>query len=149
MVKDRKLKTRGVFLASDHAGYRLKENIKKFLITKGSKVIDLGPKKSNKVDYPDYAHNLSKKMKNKKNQFGILICGSGIGMSMAANRHKGIRAALCNSEKSAVLSRRHNNANVITLGSRLINKKTALLCIDKFLKTKFDGGRHTKRVKKI
>ena len=112
-------------------------------------VLDLGTKDTNSVDYPDYAHLLSKKMKNNKNQFGILICGSGIGMVMAANKHKNIRAALCYNKKSTKLSRQHNNANVMTIGSRLIKKNTALMCANTFLKTKFDGGRHLKRIKKI
>jgi ribose 5-phosphate isomerase B len=88
-------------------------------------------------------------MKNNKNQLGILICGSGTGMSMAANKHKNIRAALCYDTKSAKLSRLHNNANVMTIGSRLIKKKVALKCVDTFLNTNFDGGRHIRRVKKI
>ena len=138
-----------MILASDHAGFRLKEEIKKFLIKKRKKILDLGTKNTNSVDYPDYAHLLSKKMKKDKNQLGILICGSGTGMSMAANKHKNIRAALCYNIKSAKLSRAHNNANVMTIGSRLIKKKVALQCVNAFLKTDFDGGRHTRRVKKI
>ena len=138
-----------MILASDHAGFRLKEEIKKFLIKKRKKILDLGTKNTNSVDYPDYAHLLSKKMKRNKNQLGILVCGSGTGMSMAANKHKNIRAALCYNIKSAKLSRSHNNANVMTIGSRLIKKKVALQCVNAFLKTDFDGGRHTRRVKKI
>ena len=149
MVRDRKKKTNKVLLASDHAGFKLKDKIKRFLIKKGNIVLDLGTKNKNSVDYPDYAHLLSKKMKNTKNQFGILICGSGIGMNMAANKHKNIRAALCYNIKSAKLSRQHNNANVISIGARLIKKNTALMCVSAFLKTKFEGGRHIKRVKKI
>ena len=138
-----------MILASDHAGFKLKEEIKNFLIKKRKKVLDLGTKDTNAVDYPDYAHLLSKKMKNGKNQFGILVCGSGTGMSMAANRHKNIRAAFCYNTKLAKLSRLHNNANVITLGSKFINKNVALKCVSTFLKTDFDGGRHSRRVKKI
>ena len=149
MVRDIKIKSKRVVIASDHAGFKLKEEIKKFLIKKGKKVLDLGTKNTNSVDYPDYAHLLSKKIRKDKNQFGILICGSGTGMSMAANKHKNIRAALCYNTKSAKLSRLHNNANVITLGSRLIKKNVALKCVSTFLKTNFDGGRHSKRVKKI
>ena len=148
-MKDRKIKSKKVLLASDHAGFKLKEEIKKFLIKKRKKIFDLGTKNTNSVDYPDYAHLLSNKMKKDKNQFGILICGSGAGMSMAANKHKNIRAALCYDTKSTKLSRLHNNANVMTLGSRLINKNVALKCVSTFLKTNFDGGRHSKRVKKI
>ena len=149
MVKDRKIKSKKVVLASDHAGFKLKEEIKKFLIKKRKRVLDIGTKNISSVDYPDYAHLLSKKMKRNKNQLGILVCGSGTGMSMAANKHKNIRAALCYNIKSAKLSRSHNNANVMTIGSRLIKKKVALQCVNAFLKTDFDGGRHTRRVKKI
>ena len=149
MERYRKVKLEKVILASDHAGFKLKEEIKKFLIKKRKKVLDLGTKNTNSVDYPDYAHLLSKKMRNNKNQFGILICGSGIGMVMTANKHKNIRAALCYNLKSAKLSREHNNANVMALGSRLIKTSTAIKCVNTFLKTKFDGGRHLKRVKKI
>ena len=149
MVRDRKIRSKRVVLASDHAGFNLKEEIKKFLIKKRKEVLDLGTKNAKSVDYPDYAHLLSRKMKNNKNQLGILICGSGTGMSMAANKHKNIRAALCYDAKSTKLSRLHNNANVMTIGSRLIKKKVALKCVDTFLNTNFDGGRHIRRVKKI
>ena len=140
---------KNIFIASDHAGYKLKEQIK---IKFSNKIffIDLGVNNSNKpVNYPDYAHKICKKVSLNKHNIGILICGSGIGMSMAANRHKKIRAAPCYSIKNAKLSRLHNNANIITLGSRLINKNTAFKCIDAFLNTKFEGGRHLKRIKKI
>ena len=110
---------------------------------------DVGTKSSKKVDYPDYAHKLSKNLKKNTNTIGILICGSGQGMIMTANKHKNIRAALCYNAKSTKLSRLHNDANIITLGSRLISKKNALKLISVFLNTKFDGGRHLKRVKKI
>ena len=148
-MRDRKIRSKRVVLASDHAGFNLKEEIKKFLIKKRKEVLDLGTKNSQSVDYPDYAHLLSIKMRNDKNQFGILICGSGTGMSMAANKHKNIRAALCYDTKSTKLSRLHNNANVMTIGSRLIKKKVALRCVSTFLETNFDGGRHTRRIKKI
>ena len=149
MARDRKINSKRVLLASDHAGFKLKEEIKKFLIKKRKKVLDLGTKSSSSVDYPDYAHLLSKKMRDVRNQFGILICGSGTGMSMAANKHKNIRAALCYDIKSAKLSRLHNNANVMTIGSRLIKKNVALRCVNIFLKTDFEGGRHLRRIKKI
>ena len=148
-MKDKKTKSKKVVLASDHAGFRLKEEIKKFLIKKRKKVLDLGTKNTNSVDYPDYAHLLSKKMTRDKNQLGILVCGSGAGMSMAANKHKNIRAALCYDPKSTKLSRLHNNANVMAIGSKLIKKNVALKCVSTFLKTDFDGGRHIRRVKKI
>ena len=138
-----------IILASDHAGFKLKESIKSFLIKKNKKVFDLGAKNEDSVDYPDYAHLLSKKIKKNNKQLGVLVCGSGIGMGMAANRHKNIRAALCYSVKSAKISREHNNANVITLGARLTKKNLALKCVNIFIKTNFKGGRHSRRVSKI
>ena len=149
MERYRKVNSEKVIIASDHAGFKLKEEIKKFLIKKRKKVLDLGTKNTSSVDYPDYAHLLSKKIKKSKDEFGILICGSGIGMSIAANKHKNIRAALCYDIKSSKLSRKHNNANVITLGARLTRKSIALKCVNTFLKTNFDAGRHIKRIKKI
>jgi ribose 5-phosphate isomerase B len=143
------MKIKKIFLASDHAGFNLKEIIKKFLIKKRKKVLDLGTKNENSVDYPDFAHLLSKKIKKNRGYFGILICGSGIGMDMTANKHKNIRAALCYSAKSTKLCRQHNNANVMTIGARLTNKNLALKCVSIFLKTNFEGGRHLNRVKKI
>ena len=140
---------RKILIASDHAGFKLKEVIKKYLSKNEIKVIDLGPYKLIKVDYPDYAHKLSKKINLNKKLTGVLVCGSGIGMEITANRYKNVRAALCYDQKSAKLSRLHNNANIITLGSRLTKKKIALKCINTFLNTKFEGGRHTKRIKKI
>ena len=139
---------KNIYIASDHAGFNLKESIKK-KYSKKYNLFYLGPDKSAKsVNYPDYAHKLSKKI-NKKQNIGILVCGSGMGMSMSANKHKNIRAALCYSVKNAKLSRLHNDANVITLGERLISKNLAFKCINAFLNTKFEGGRHLKRVKKI
>ena len=149
MATDKKKKIKKVLLASDHAGFKLKDKIKRFLIKKGNIVLDLGTKNENSVDYPDYAHLLSKKMKKNKNQFGILICGSGIGMDMAANKHKNIRAALCYNIKSTKLCRQHNNANVMTIGARLTKKNLALKCVTTFIKTDFKGGRHLNRVRKI
>ena len=143
------MKTKKIILASDHAGFKLKDEIKKFLTKKRKKVLDLGTNSNVSVDYPDFAHKLSKKIKKNNNYFGILVCGSGIGMDMAANKHKNIRAALCYNTKSTKLSRKHNNANVMALGARLIKKKIALKCVKVFLSTKFDGGRHLSRIKKI
>ena len=137
-----------IFIASDHAGYRLKKYvISKF--SKKAKLIDLGPKTDDSVDYPDFAKKLSKKISSKKGSFGILVCGSGTGMAIAANKTKNVRAALCYSIKNTKLSRLHNNANIITLGQRLISKKKAFNLIKIFLSTKFEGGRHLRRVKKI
>ena len=138
-----------LFISSDHAGYNLKEIIKK-KFNKKFKFEDLGTKDSEKsVNYPDFAHKLCKKVANNDKNMGILVCGSGIGMAIAANRHKKIRAAMCYSLKNTKLSRLHNNANIITLGSRLTKKNIAFKCIDVFMNTKFEGGRHKKRVKKI
>ena len=138
-----------IFISSDHAGYNLKEIIKKNFYKKYN-FIDLGTNNSkNSVNYPDYAHKLCKKVSSDSKNIGILVCGSGMGMSMAANRHKKIRAAMCYSIKNTKLSRLHNNANIITLGSRLIKKNIAFKCIEVFLNTKFEGGRHKKRVRKI
>ena len=143
------MKVNKVFIASDHAGFTLKESIKKFLIRRKKKVLDLGPNSNNSVDYPDYAHRLSRKIKNNNREIGILVCGSGIGMDMTANKHKNIRAALCYDLKSTKLSRKHNNANVMALGARLTKKNLALRCVEVFTRTNFDGGRHLRRVKKI
>jgi len=138
-----------IFISSDHAGYNLKEQIKKKFHKKYF-FQDLGTDNSKlSVNYPDYAHKLSKKVAYSPNNVGILVCGSGMGMSMAANRHKKIRAAVCYSVKNTKLSRLHNNANIITLGSRITKKNTAFKCIEAFMNTKFEGGRHKKRVKKI
>ncbi len=137
-----------IFIASDHAGYNLKNSII-LKLSKKQKIIDLGPSKDIAVDYPDFAKKLSKKVNSNKGSFGILICGSGMGMAITANKTKNIRAALCYSEKNTRLSRLHNNANIITLGERLINKNKAFNLIKIFLSTKFEGGRHLRRVKKI
>ena len=123
-----------IFISSDHAGFNLKKSIiQKF--SKKQKIVDLGPSSDKSVDYPDYAHKLSKKVASNNRNLGILICGSGIGMSISANKNKKIRAALCYSIKSTKLSRLHNNANIITLGARLINKNKALNLISCLLYT--------------
>jgi len=137
-----------IFIASDHAGYNLKKLIVSKL-AKRKKILDLGPDSKDSVDYPDYAKKLSKKVASNKGSFGILICGSGMGMAITANKTKNIRAALCYSIDNTKLSRLHNNANIITLGARLINKNKAFNLIRVFLKTKFEGGRHLRRVRKI
>ena len=138
-----------IFISSDHAGYKLKEQIKK-RFSKKFNFEDMGTNSSKiSVNYPDYAHKLCKKVSNNSKNMGILVCGSGMGMSMAANRHKKIRAAVCYSIKNTKLSRLHNNANIITLGSRLTKKNIAFKCIEVFVNTKFEGGRHKNRVKKI
>ena len=142
-------KLRKIFISSDHAGYKLKELIKNHLDKKKILYNDLGPNNDTRVDYPDYAHKVAKKVKKSKNHVGILVCGSGMGMNIAANRHKNIRAAQCFNLKSTKLSRLHNDANIITLGSRVLSKKNALNYVGVFLNTKFEGGRHSKRIRKI
>jgi len=147
--KERKIKIQKIILASDHAGFKLKEEIKKFLIKRKKMIIDLGTKNDKSVDYPDFAHSLSNKMKKNGKEFGILVCGSGIGMDMVANKHKNVRAALCYNVKSTKLSREHNNANVMAIGARLTKKNLALKCVYAFINTKFKGGRHLRRIKKF
>ncbi len=127
----------------------MKEEIKDFLIKKNVSIIDLGPMENKSVDYPDYAKRVSNRIKLKKSDVGILVCGSGTGMAISANKIKGIRAAVCYNLKSTRLSRQHNDANIIALGSRLTNKKVALKLVKCFFTTSFQGGRHLRRVKKI
>ena len=138
-----------IFISSDHAGFKLKEAIKLYLSKKKLSFQDMGPNSDNRVDYPDFAHKVARKVKTNKNNVGILVCGSGMGMNIAANRHKNIRAAQCFNLKSTKLSRLHNDANIITLGSRFLSKKNAIKLISIFLSTNFEGGRHKKRIKKV
>ena len=138
-----------VCIASDHAGFNLKEDIKNHLVNKKISIFDIGPYTNKSVDYPDYAKKLGNRIKLKKSDGGILVCGSGTGMAISANKIKTIRAAVCYNLKSTRLSRQHNNANIIALGSRLTKKKLSLKLVEVFLKTKFEGGRHLRRVKKI
>jgi len=144
-----KLIFKKICIASDHAGFLLKQKIIDYLIKKNISVIDLGPQNKTSVDYPDFAKKVSGRIKSKKSEVGILVCGSGTGMAISANKTKGIRAAVCYNLKSTRLSRSHNNANIISLGSRLIKKDDALKLVSVFLKTKFEGGRHLRRVKKV
>ena len=138
-----------ICIASDHAGYNLKETIKHHLINKHVSIYDLGPYKNKSVDYPDFAKKLAKRVRAKKSDIGILVCGSGTGMAISANKIKDIRAAVCYNSKSTRLSRQHNNANIITLGARLTKKSLSIRLVELFLKTKFEGGRHLKRLNKI
>ena len=138
-----------ICISSDHAGFDLKENIKNYLIKKKVSIFDLGPYVNKSVDYPDYAKKLANRIKAKKSDLGILVCGSGTGMAISANKIKTIRAAVCYNVKSTRLSRQHNNANIIALGARLTKKSLSLKLVETFLKTKFEGGRHLKRIKKI
>ena len=138
-----------ICIASDHGGYKLKEAIKDLLINENVSILDLGPYENKTVDYPDFAKKLSNRIKAKKSDIGILVCGSGTGMAISANKIKSIRAAVCYNAKSTRLSRQHNNANIIALGARLTKKSLALKLVTIFLKTRFEGGRHSKRVEKI
>ena len=138
-----------ISISSDHAGFKLKEEIKKNLKKKKITVIDLGPQNNNSVDYPDFARKVARSVAAKKSNIGILVCGSGTGMAMSANKIKKIRAAVCYNKASTSLSRKHNNANILALGSRLTKKSVALKLVNVFLGTKFEGGRHLRRVKKV
>ena len=138
-----------IFLSSDHGGYRLKELVKDFLIKNNHIITDLGCFSLDAVDYPDYAKLLSDKLETVSNAQGILSCGTGIGISMAANRFSHIRAALCTTVEMASKSRKHNNANVLALGGRILSDKLAVDIVYEFLNTDFEAGRHRLRVNKI
>ncbi len=138
-----------IVLASDHAAIGLKAEIAGLLETRGEPFRDLGPADDKSVDYPDFAHSLVKEILSGEAQRGILICGTGIGMSMAANRHPGIRAALCHDAYTAEMARRHNDSNVLCLGARVLGGGVASQIVEVFLATPFEGGRHQRRVEKI
>lgn len=138
-----------VAIANDHAGLALKTVLLREIDACGFSALDLGTNSADSVDYPDYGHAVARAVSDGRAQFGIAICGSGIGISIAANRHAGIRAALCSSGLAAELSRQHNDANVLCLGARLIGEAEATECVRRFLTTAFEGGRHTARVQKL
>jgi ribose 5-phosphate isomerase B len=139
-----------IALAADHAGFELKERIRQHLTDRGMGVDDLGTHSNESVDYPDYARAVGEEVTGKRADFGILVCGSGIGMEIAANKMPGIRAANARNEIDAQLSREHNNANVLALGGRVLEEKAALKIVDRWLNTAFAGGdRHQRRVEKI
>jgi len=137
------------FIATDHAGVAIKPNIIEMLEKRGHEVVDLGPKDASRVDYPDYAHKLCLEVLADDNAHGILICGSGIGMSLAANKHEGIRAALCHDAYTSEMARAHNDANVLCFGERIVGLGVAESIIDAWCDGIFEGGRHADRVKKI
>lgn len=137
-----------MYIGCDHAGFSLKEAIKKFLSDKGKTVVDLGTNSSEPVDYPDFAHKVSNEIELNKG-LGILICGSGNGVAMAANKHKGVRAALCWNKEIASLARKHNNANLLCIPARFVDLNTAIEITQSFLDSDFESGRHEKRVSKI
>lgn len=136
-------------IANDHAGFQLKNEIKPYLISQGYEVIDYGSDSDKSVDYPDYAHKLAFAVENNEVDFGISICGSGNGINIAANKHQGVRSALCWMPEIGRLARLHNNANICALPARFLNKQQAIEILDQFLNTTFEGGRHENRIKKI
>lgn len=138
-----------IAVGSDHAGYLLKTKIVEFLKEQGYEVKDYGTFGKNSVDYPDYGKTVAEAVKNRECSKGIIICGTGIGISMSANKVPGIRAALCTSSTMAKLSREHNNANVLAIGERIVGESVAVDIVDVWLNTDFLGGRHERRVNKI
>ena len=139
-----------IALGADHAGFELKEKIKEYLLKKGGiEVIDKGTNSKESVDYPKYGHAVANAVVSKEVDFGILVCTTGVGISIAANKINGIRAALCHNEYTARLSRLHNDANIIALGARVLGEDLGLACVETFINTEFEGGRHARRVGKI
>lgn len=138
-----------IAIGSDHAGFALKEKLKDYLADNGNSVEDMGTFSLDSTDYPDYAYLVADAVQTGVVESGVLICGTGIGMSIAANRFSGVRAAQCTDPEHASLARAHNNANVLTLGARLIDVETARRIIDTFFATEFEGGRHARRVDKL
>ncbi|WP_317899137.1 ribose 5-phosphate isomerase B [Aurantibacillus circumpalustris] len=138
-----------VAIGSDHAGFKLKEYLLELLKAKGVTVMDKGCYSEDRADYPDYGHSVAIAVLNKEVTFGILMCGSGNGINMSANKHKGIRAALCWNSEIASLARQHNDANILVLPARYVSKDEAIKCVDVFLSEKFEGGRHQTRIDKI
>ena len=136
-------------ITSDHAGYDMKVMLIEYLESKGHEVKDFGPFSNDSVDYPDYAKKLTKSVVDGESELGIGICGTGIGMNIACNKQRGIRAALCSDSLSASLTRQHNNANVLNLGARIIGEELAKDIVDRFLSSEFEAGRHQKRIDKI
>ena len=138
-----------IAIASDHAGYEMKELLAGYLAAKGHDVYDFGPQSPESVDYPDYAHPLAEAVEQSKVDFGVALCGSGEGMAMTLNKHRGIRAALSWIPEIADITRRHNNANVVVLPARFIDNDMAVAIVDAFLKGEFEGGRHQARIDKM
>lgn len=137
------------FIATDHAGFKIKNHIKAFIEKEGHEVVDLGVYSEERVDYPDYAHELCQRVLQTPESAGVLVCGTGIGMSISANRHRGIRAALCHDAYTAKLTRLHNDANVLCLGERVVGLGVIDSILEAFLNTPFEGGRHACRIGKI
>jgi ribose 5-phosphate isomerase B len=138
-----------IAIGSDHAGLELKQQLVKELEQRGIKLRDYGTTSSASCDYPDFAHELARAIERGEQQLGLLVCGTGVGMSIAANRHRGVRAVVCSEPFSARMARQHNDANVLCIGARVLGIGTALDIIDAFLGAQFEGGRHAGRVQKI
>ena len=138
-----------IAIGSDHAGFELKENLVKYLLSKGVSIVDKGTYSLERADYPDYGHAVAVEVLNKSVDLGILMCGSGNGIAISANKHSGIRAALCWNEEITTLARQHNDANILVLPARYISFESACACCDLFLDTVFEGGRHQDRIIKI
>jgi ribose 5-phosphate isomerase B len=146
---NKKMAQLSIAIGADHAGFHLKEAIAEYVRALGHNVEDFGAHSEDRVDYPDFAHPVANAVESGKAVYGILICGSGNGISMAANKHKGIRAAVCWNREIAKLARQHNDANILSLPARFISVEEAKACTDEFLNTAFEGGRHADRVNKI
>lgn len=138
-----------VAIASDHAGYQMKQTLKDSFKDIAVEWLDLGTHSEDSVDYPDYGYKMGQAIADGEASVGVLVCGSGVGISIAANRNPAVRCVLCNDETTARLSRQHNDANVISFGGRLIGIETAKACLKTFLTTEFEGGRHAKRIDKL
>jgi ribose 5-phosphate isomerase B len=138
-----------IAIGSDHAGFELKQSLKAYLLEKGYAVNDFGTFSEERADYPDFAHKVAIAVETKEADLGILLCGSGNGINMTANKHQGIRSALCWTREIAKLARQHNDANILALPARFIDTTEAMACLDIFLNTPFEGGRHADRISKI
>lgn len=138
-----------IAIGADHAGFEYKEMLKKVLLENGHQVEDFGTHSSDSVDYPDFAHPVSERVEKKEFELGVLVCGSANGVAITANKHQGIRAAVCWTEELASLARQHNDANILCLPARFVSQDLAIKILNKFLLTSFEGGRHSRRVEKI
>ncbi|MBA3663438.1 MAG: ribose 5-phosphate isomerase B [Bacteroidetes bacterium] len=140
---------KNIAIGSDHAGFELKEQLTKYIRDKGIEVDDKGCYSAERADYPDYGHAVAYAVLNREVELGILMCGSGNGINMSANKHKGIRAALCWNSEITAMARQHNDANILVLPARYISREEAFKCVDVFVTEKFEGGRHQQRIDKI
>ncbi|MEY4702295.1 MAG: ribose 5-phosphate isomerase [Bacteroidota bacterium] len=140
---------KSIAIGSDHAGFDYKETLKKHLSEQGFHVSDMGTHDTSSVDYPDFAHPVAKAVESKEAAFGILICGSANGVAITANKHQGVRAAICWGDELSALARQHNDANIICIPARFVSETVAITMVDTFMNTAFEGGRHQNRVNKI